>query len=53
MQQGHIIVAKANNLRVGKNIIIDRLSVLNIKIPLERLNLSFGAFKKRIKELFL
>ena len=53
MRQGHIIVAKANNLRVGENIIINRLSVLNRKIPLEWLNLPYGAFKKRIKELFL
>ena len=53
MQQGQIIVAKANNIRVGKNLIINRLSVLNRKIPLEWLNLSYGAFKKKIKGLFL
>ena len=53
MRQGHIIVAKANNLRVGENIIINRLSVLNRKIPLEWMNFSYGGFKKRIKELFL
>ena len=53
MRQGHIIVAKANNLRVGENIIINRLSVLNRKIPLEWMNFLYGAFKKRIKELFL
>ena len=46
-------VAKANNLRVGEKIVINRLSVLNRKIPLEWLNLSYGAFKKRIKDLFL
>ena len=46
------MVAKANNLRVGKNIVINRLSVLNRKISLEWLKLLYGAFKKRIKELF-
>ena len=53
MRQGHIIVAKTNNLRVGENIIVNRLSILNNKIPLEWLNLPYGAFKKKIKELFL
>ena len=47
MRQGHIIVAKANSLRVGKNIIINRLSVLNRKIPLEWLNFSYGAPKEK------
>ena len=53
MRQGHIIFAKTNNLRVGENEIVNRLSILNNKVPLEWLNLPYGAFKKKIKELFL
>ena len=52
MWQGHIIVTKTNNLRVGENIIVNRLSIVNRKIPVEWLNLPKGAFKKKIKEFF-
>ena len=53
MRRGHIIVAKTNNIRVGENILVNRLNVLNNKISLDWLNLPYGAYKRKIKELFL
>ena len=53
MRRGQIIVAKTNNIRVGENILANRLNVLNNKIPLDWLNLPYGAYKRKIKEIFL
>ena len=53
MRRGQIIVAKTNNIRVGENILANRLNVLNNKIPLDWLNLPYGAYKRKIKEMFL
>ena len=49
MRRGQIIVAKTNNIRVGENILANRLNVLNNKIPLDWLNLPYGAYKRKIK----
>ena len=46
-------VTKNNKLRVGNNIMINRMSLLNNEIPLNWLNLSFESFKLKSKELFL
>ena len=52
MRRGHIIVAKTNKIRVGENILVNRLNVLNNKISLDWLNLPYGAYKRKIKEMF-
>ena len=53
MRRGHFIVVKTNNIRVGENILVKRLNVLNNKISLDWLNLPYGAYKRKIKEMFL
>ena len=53
MRQGQIIVAKTNKLRVGNNILVIRLSVLNTSVPLEWRNLTYTAFELVVKGLFL
>ena len=53
MWRGQIIVAKTNNIRIGENILANRLNVLNNKFPLDWLNLPYGAYKRKIKEMFL
>ena len=42
-----------SNIRLGKNIIANRMTVLNNLINLDWLNLSLIAFKLKVKELFL
>ena len=45
-------VTRNNKLRVGNNIMINRMSILNNKIQLNWLNLSYESFKLKCKELF-
>ena len=45
-------VTKNNKLSMGNNIMINRMSILNNKIPLNWLNLSYESFKLKSKELF-
>ena len=40
-------------LRIGKNILANRMMVLNKLIDLDWLNLSLNTFKLKVKELFL
>ena len=42
-----------SNIRVGKNVIVNRMTVLNNLINLDWLNLSLIAFKLKVKNLFL
>ena len=42
-----------SSIRVGKNIIANRMPILNNLINLDWLNLSLIAFKLKVKELFL
>ena len=46
-------VLKTNNTKVGLNILVNRLSVLNGKIPLKWLNGSMESFKVKCKNLLL
>ena len=46
-------VHNESNYKVGNNILSNRFSCLNRKIPLEMLNLSIDAFKVKCKNLFL
>ena len=41
------------NIKIGKNILCNRLTVLNRQIKLDWLNLSLTAFKLKAKSLFL
>ena len=43
----------SSKLMVGRNIISNRLIVLNNKVELDWLNLSHNSFKLRVKDLFL
>ena len=52
-RQTHFEVCSPSLHTVGKNILTHRLSVLNKKIELNWLNLSFNSFKVRCKESFL
>ena len=42
-----------SKLLVGRNIISNRLTVLNKQVELDWLNLSLNSFKLKIKDLFL
>ena len=42
-----------SNLRIGKNILANRLPTLNNQINLDWLNLSLNAYKLKVKDLFL
>ena len=46
-------VLKTNNKKMGLNILVNRLSVLNGKIPLSWLNSSLESFKIKCKGLLL
>ena len=46
-------ITNDSNYRVGNNILSNRLSCVNKKIPLEMLNLTIEAFKIRCKNMFL
>ena len=45
--------SKTNNIRVGENILANRLSVLNGQISLDRLNESYSSYKVKCKMKFL
>ena len=46
-------VSKTNNLKIGENILINRLSLINNQIPLEWLNLGYSSYKIRCKQKLL
>ena len=46
-------VTKTNTLRVGENILVNRLSLTNNKIPLDWLNLNYDTFKIKCKLKYL
>ena len=48
-----ILIADKSKNRIGKNIIINRLSVLNVKVKLDWMNLSYDAYKLKCQNLFL
>ena len=52
-RQTNFHITDTSRLNVGKNIISNRLTILNTKINLDWLNLSLTAFKLKIKAQFL
>ena len=46
-------ITDSSRLNVGKNIISNRLTILNNKIILDWLNLSLNSFKLKMKSIFL
>ena len=42
-----------SNIKIGKNILCNRLTVLNRLVKLDWLNLSLTAFKLKVKNVFL
>ena len=46
-------VVRSSNFKIGNNILSNRLSILNNKIPLNDLNLSLNTFKCKYKQVFL
>ena len=52
-RQTHFEIIKSLNYKVGNNVISNRLTCLNKKIPLEMLNLTIENFKIRCKNMFL
>ena len=53
MRQGLFIVAKTNNYKIGNNLLVNRLSILNNLMPLDWLNLSYESYKLKVKEKFI
>jgi hypothetical protein len=53
MRQGQFTVAKTNKYKIGENILVNRLSVVNNLIPLDWLNLSYATYKLKCKEKFV
>ena len=52
-RQTNFKVARSNKLSIGKNIIVNRLSILNNKIQMDWLNLSYTQFKVKVTNIFL
>jgi hypothetical protein len=52
-RQTHFAAIKDLNFKIGNNILSNRLTTLNNKIPLQWLNLSIDTFKVKCKTLFL
>ena len=52
-RQTHFNTIKANNFILGNNLLASRLSVLNLMIPLNDLNLSLDTFKVKYKSILL
>jgi hypothetical protein len=50
---GNLIVPKTSTFKIGKNILFNRLSILNNKIAQDWLNLSFEGLQLRVKNKFL
>ncbi len=46
-------IIDTSKYKIGKNLLVNRLRILNGKIKLDDLNLSLEAFKIKYKELFL
>ena len=53
MRQGMFTIAKTNLLKIGNNIMVNRLSCLNQLIPLDWLNFSYIEYKLKMKNKFL
>ena len=52
-RQNKFFVIKSNNYNIGINSLANRLPVINNKIPLDWLNLSFDTFKVKCKKILL
>ena len=52
-RQTNFIILKNNNYKIGNNLICNRLSLLNNKIPLKWLTLTLETFKMKCKVKFL
>jgi hypothetical protein len=52
-RQTYFAAIKDQNFKIGSNILSNRLTTLNHKIPLQWLNLSIDTFKVKCKTLFL
>ena len=52
-RQTNFIILKNNNYKIGNNLICNRLSLLNNKIPLKWLTLTLETFKMKCKAKFL
>ena len=52
-RQNSFMMLKSNEKKVGINILANRLSILNGRIPFEWLNCSLPSFKMHCKKLFL
>ena len=52
-RQTRFMTSKANRLKVGMNLISNRLYYLNGKIEMDWLNLSYNTYKVKCKKLFL
>jgi hypothetical protein len=52
-RQTYFAAIKDQNFKIGSNILSNRLTTLNHKIPLQWLKLSIDAFKVKCKTLFL
>ena len=52
-RQVNFMISKTNSYKIGINLVCNRLTVLNNKIPLNWLRLSFPSFKIKCKEKFL
>ena len=52
-RQTHFKILKLHNTKVGLNTLCNRLHLINDKIDLKWLNLSFDSYKVRCKRIFL
>ena len=52
-RNGKFHITDKSRLKIGINVICNRLKVLNNKINLDWLNLSLTSFKLKMKEMFL
>jgi hypothetical protein len=52
-RQTYFAAIKDQNFKIGSNILSNRLTTLNHRIPLQWLNLSIDTFKVKCKTLFL
>ena len=52
-RQVNFVISKTNGYKIGLNLVCNRIAVLNNKIPLNWLNLSFPSFKIKCKDKFL
>ena len=52
-RQKYVLINDESTLRIGKNILMNRLGILNNQIEFDWLNLSLNSFKIKSKKLFL